>query len=620
MEKNSKDCIKEYLNLAEREMLKLNHPYVGSEHLILALLKNDEIANICDNYDLSYELFKSELINIIGKSNMKTTTVLHTPLLKSIINDAKVDAKENNNGIVTPSHLFISILESGDGIGVRILISLGIDLESIYKELKRSFNPIFNEIKKYGYDLSLNDTELVGRDNEIDSIVEILLRKNKNNPLLVGDAGVGKTAIVEALAKKISNGEFERFKGYKIFNLDMSLLLAGSKYRGDFEERLNTVISEVIKNKKIILFIDEIHTIMNAGGSEGAIDAANILKPYMSRGDLKIIGATTKYEYDKYISKDKALVRRFDVVIINEPDNIMVKDILYKVKNKYKKHHNINITKNNLDMILDYSNKFLIDKKNPDRTIDLLDSVCSQVKNSGKNNITKEDIERVVSRKINRKLKFDKDKIINNLTEKIYGQDESIKMILDIINENNGFKSILLLGGIGVGKSLSVKEISSELGMNFIHIDMSEYSNYYSVNSIYNGEESLYNKLKNNSIILFDNIEKCNINILNIIMKIIDDKKIKDKELDNSIVFLSATNKVKYNIGFNKCVDSIYYDKKEVLENVDYVIRFNDIKEEDINKYIEFNDIKNFDINLCDYKNYGFRGVKISLNSKNIMK
>ena len=620
MGKNSKDCVKEYLNLAEREMLKLNHPYVGSEHLILALLKNEEIANICDNYDLSYGLFKNELINIIGKSNMKTTTVLHTPLLKSIINDAKVDAKENNNGVVTPSHLFISILESGDGIGVRILISLGIDLESIYKELKRSFNPIFNEIKKYGFDLSENDTVLVGRDNEIDSIVEILLRKNKNNPLLVGEAGVGKTAIVEALAKKISNGEYKMFKGYKIFNLDMSLLLAGSKYRGDFEERLNTVINEVINNKNIILFIDEIHTIMNAGGSEGAIDAANILKPYMSRGDLKIIGATTKYEFDKYISKDKALVRRFDVVTINEPDNIMVKDILYKVKNKYKQYHNINITKNNLDMILDYSNKFLIDKKNPDRTIDLLDSVCSQVKNLGKNNITKEDIERIVSRKINRKLKFDKDKIITNLSEKIYGQDEAIKMILDIINENNGFKSILLLGGIGVGKSLSVKETSSELGMNFIHIDMSEYSNYYSVNSIYNGEESLYNKLKNNSIILFDNIEKCNINILNIIMKIIDDKKIKDKELDNSIVFLSATNKVKYNIGFNKCVDSIYYDKKEVLENVDYVIRFNDISEEDINKYIEFNDIKNFDINLCDYKNYGFRGVKISLNSKNMMK
>lgn len=620
MDKNSKDCVKEYLKLAEREMLKLNHPYVGSEHLILALLKNKEIIDICDNYDLSYNLFKNELINVIGISNVKSTTILHTPLLKSIINDAKRDAKENNKGIVTPQHLLISVLESGDGIGVRILISLGIDLEGIYKELKKEFNPILNTLNKYGYNLSINDTVLVGRNNELDQIVEILLRKNKNNPLLVGEAGVGKTAIIEALATKINNDEYLELKGYKIFNLDMSLLLSGSKYRGDFEERLNAVIKEVIDNGKIILFIDEIHTIMNAGGSEGAIDAANILKPYLSKGDLKIIGATTTNEYDKYISKDKALVRRFDVVNISEPDLEMVKDIIYKIKDKYKKYHNINITKSNLDMIIDYSNKFIVDKKNPDKTIDVLDSVCSLVKNNGKKTISKSDIECVIGRKINRKLKFDKEVILNNLSSKVYGQNDAINNILDIIESNEGFKSILLLGGIGVGKTLSIKELCRELGMNLVQIDMSEYCNYYSFNNIYSGDNSLYSKLKNNSIILFDNIEKCNINVMNTLMKILDDKKIKDKVIDNCIVFLSATNKVKYNIGFNKCIDSIYYDKKEVLENVDYIIKFNDITEEEVNKFIEYNGIKNFDIAMCDYKNYGFRGVKISLNSKNIIK
>ena len=619
MDKNSKDCVKEYLKLAEREMLKLNHPYVGSEHLILALLKNKEIISICDEYNLTYELFKSELINIIGTSNVKSTTILHTPLLKSIINDAKIDAKENNKGIVTPYHLMISVLESGDGIGVRILISLGIDLEGIYKELKKSFNPIFNILSKYAYDMSNNDTVLVGRDIELDQIVEILLRKNKNNPLLVGEAGVGKTALVEALATKINKDEYLELKGYKVFNLDMSLLLSGSKYRGDFEERLNSVIKEVIENGKIILFLDEIHTIMSAGGSEGAIDAANILKPYLSKGDLKIIGATTTNEYDKYISKDKALVRRFDIVNVSEPNLEMVKDILYKVKDKYKKYHNITITKNNLDMIIDYSNKFIVDKKNPDKTIDVLDSVCSLVKNSGKKTISESDIECIIGRKINRKLKFDKEIILTNLSNKVYGQKEVMSEILNII-ENDGFQSILLLGGIGVGKTLCVKELSRELGMNLIHIDMSEYSNYYSFNNVYNGENSLYSKLKNNSVILFDNIEKCNITILNVIMKIIDERKIKDKVIDNCIVFLSATNKVKYNIGFSRCIDSVYYDKKEILDSVDYVVKFNDICEEDVNKYIEYNGIKNFDIAMCDYKNYGFRGVKISLNSKNIIK
>lgn len=619
MDKNSKDCVKEYLKLAEREMLKLNHPYVGSEHLILALLKNKEIISICDEYNLTYDLFKSELINIIGTSNVKSTTILHTPLLKSIINDAKIDAKENNKGIVTPYHLMISVLESGDGIGVRILISLGIDLEGIYKELKKSFNPIFNILSKYAYDMSNNDTVLVGRDIELDQIVEILLRKNKNNPLLVGEAGVGKTALVEALAMKINKDEYLELKGYKVFNLDMSLLLSGSKYRGDFEERLNSVIKEVIENGKIILFIDEIHTIMSAGGSEGAIDAANILKPYLSKGDLKIIGATTTNEYDKYISKDKALVRRFDIVNVSEPNLEMVKDILYKVKDKYKKYHNITITKNNLDMIIDYSNKFIVDKKNPDKTIDVLDSVCSLVKNSGKKTISESDIECIIGRKINRKLKFDKEIILTNLSNKVYGQKEVMSEILNII-ENDGFQSILLLGGIGVGKTLCVKELSRELGMNLIHIDMSEYSNYYSFNNVYNGENSLYSKLKNNSVILFDNIEKCNITILNVIMKIIDERKIKDKVIDNCIVFLSATNKVKYNIGFSRCIDSVYYDKKEILDSVDYVVKFNDICEEDVNKYIEYNGIKNFDIAMCDYRNYGFRGVKISLNSKNIIK
>ncbi len=620
MDKKNSDSLDKILSLAEKEMLKLNHPYVGSEHLLLALLKDKSIKSICDEYDLTYELFKEELINVIGKSNVKTTTILHTPLLKNIINDAKKDAKENNDGIVTPNHLMISILESGDGIGVRILISLGIDLESIYKDLKRTYNPIFNSLKKYGYDLSINDTVLVGRNDEINQIVEILFRKNKNNPLLVGDAGVGKTAIVEALATKIYNGEYDKFKNYKIFNLDMSLLLAGSKYRGDFEERLNTVIKEVIDNGKIILFIDEIHTIMNAGGSEGAIDAANILKPYLCKDKLKIIGATTTSEYKKYISKDKALVRRFDIVNINEPTIDETKDILYKVKDNYKKYHGINITKNNLELMLNLSNKYMVDKKNPDKVIDLLDSVCSYVKNNNKKSISKSDIESVLSRKINRKFEFNKDLILKNLLSKIYGQDNAIEKILSIMEDRGTFKSILLLGGIGVGKSISVKEIASEVCMNFISIDMGEYSNYYSINNIYSGEFSLYNKLEDNSIILFDNIEKSNLCVLDVILKIIYEKKIKDKSIDNSIVFLSATNKVKYPIGFSKNIDNVSYNNKKVLETVDYIINYNDINEEAINKFIEFNNIKDFDYRNCDYVNYGFRGVKISLSSKNFMK
>lgn len=617
MDKNSK-YLDEIVKLAEKEMLKLNHPYVGSEHLILALLHNSDIKDICASYGLTYQLFKNELIDIIGKSNVKTTTILHTPLLKSIISDAKKDALENNNGIVTPNHLMISVLESGDGIGVRILISCGVDLEGIYKDLKNSFNPLFNILNKYGYDMSDNDTDLIGRDEEINDIIEILLRKNKNNPLLVGDAGVGKTAIVESLAKKIN--ECDSLKDYKIYNLDMSLVLSGSKYRGDFEERLNEIIKEVINNGKIILFIDEIHTIMSAGGSEGAIDAANILKPYLCKNKLKIIGATTNYEYDKYISKDKALVRRFDVVYIKEPNKEDTFDILLKLKNKYKKYYGVEINNNNLKMILELSDKYITDKKNPDKVLDLLDSVCSCVKNNNGKSVTKEYINKVLSRKINRKLEFNKELVLNNIKNKLYGQDNVIKKLLDIIEEGNNFKTILLSGGVGVGKSMCVKELANEMCMNFISFDMSEYNGYYGVNNFYTGSDSLYNKVNDNSIILFDNIEKCNSSVLSNIINVISEGKVRDKDIKNSIIFLTATNNIKYNIGFSNSNKREVYNNKDIIDKVKYVINFNDINKDAIDKYLLNNKIDNFDYDMCDYENYGFRAVKISMNSKNLVR
>lgn len=617
MDKNSK-YLDEIVKLAEKEMLKLNHPYVGSEHLILALLHNSDIKDICASYGLTYQLFKNELIDIIGKSNVKTTTILHTPLLKSIISDAKKDALENNNGIVTPNHLMISVLESGDGIGVRILISCGVDLEGIYKDLKNSFNPLFNILNKYGYDMSDNDTNLIGRGEEINDIIEILLRKNKNNPLLVGDAGVGKTAIVESLAKKII--ECDSLKDYKIYNLDMSLILSGSKYRGDFEERLNEIIKEVINNGKIILFIDEIHTIMSAGGSEGAIDAANILKPYLCKNKLKIIGATTNYEYDKYISKDKALVRRFDVVYIKEPNKEDTFDILLKLKNKYKKYYGVEINNNNLKMILELSDKYITDKKNPDKVLDLLDSVCSCVKNNNGKSVTKEYINKVLSRKINRKLEFNKELVLNNIKNKLYGQDNVIKELLDIIEKGNNFKTILLSGGVGVGKSMCVKELANEMCMNFISFDMSEYNGYYGVNNFYTGSDSLYNKVNDNSIILFDNIEKCNSSVLSNIINVISEGKIRDKDIKNSIIFLTATNNIKYNIGFSNSNKREVYNDKDIIDKVKYVINFNDINKDAIDKYLLNNKIDNFDYDMCDYENYGFRAVKISMNSKNLVR
>ena len=311
---------------AEKLRKTLKHPYVGSEHLLLAILDSENIVSKkLKLYGLTYEIFKSELINIVGKSNKDTDFVLYTPLLKRIIESANNDAAENNDGKVTERHLFIAMLEEGEGIAIRIMLGLDIDLDGIYEELK--FNLVGNkneklEIMEIGNNLNktVDESEtVIGRDEEIASVIEALLRKKKSNPLLIGKAGVGKTAIVEELVRRIKHGLVpQELLGKTIVMLEMGALVSGTKYRGEFEERLTKIIKEVIENQNIILFIDEIHTMMNAGGAEGAINAADILKPYLARGEIKCIGATTLEEYYNSIYKDKALERRFFAIQVKK--------------------------------------------------------------------------------------------------------------------------------------------------------------------------------------------------------------------------------------------------------------------------------------------------------------
>ena len=298
---------------AEEERYNLHHPYVGSEHLLLAMLKSDnKIKAKLAEYNLTYEIFKEELIKIVGipKKNMEVN--LYTPLLKRILASALNDAKENNKGVVTTSHLLIAMLDEGEGIAIRIMIGLDINLDDLYDELKVKPNDIVNsKLELFNVGTILNDKvasfdTVIGREKELNNLIEVLLRKKKSNPLLIGSAGVGKTAIVEELARRIKNKEVPTMLEDKIIvELPMGDLVSGTKYRGEFEERLTKIIKEVIKNKNIILFIDEVHTMVNAGGAEGAINAGDILKPYLARGELKVIGATTTGEYEKFIAKDK---------------------------------------------------------------------------------------------------------------------------------------------------------------------------------------------------------------------------------------------------------------------------------------------------------------------------
>lgn len=378
---------------AKLEMLELKHPYIGTEHLVLSMLSHSKkIKEKLSSYHLDYEIFKKEIIKVLGIGEENNSLFLYTPLLKKIINSAILDSKDNNDGVVTTEHLFSSLLEEGEGVAIRIFLSMGIDINAMYAEfatsLVKKVKPKKNRkllIEELGINLNekaknnLTDP-VIDRDKEIERVLEILCRRTKNNPILIGNAGVGKTAIVEELAKRIVTNEVPDYlKNKKIISLDMATTVAGTKYRGEFEERMKKILNEIETNDDIILFIDEIHTLVGAGGAEGAIDASNILKPALARGHLRSIGATTVEEYKKFIEKDKALERRFQKVNIEEPSYEKTLEILTKLKPIYEKFHKVILQPELLEDIVKLSAKYIYDRSEPDKSIDIMDEVCSRV-------------------------------------------------------------------------------------------------------------------------------------------------------------------------------------------------------------------------------------------------
>ena len=584
--------ISKIFKCAEEEMLSLHHPYVGSEHLLLSLLKNSTtISNIAKKYDLTYESFRKELILVVGSSSKKSTYILYTPLLKRIINLSLEEASEKKEKL-NALHLFKALLEEGEGIAIRLLYGMDINLEKLYDELKDNTkkNNKKLEILNIGKDLMDStdmDEQVIGRDKEISLIIETLIRKNKNNPLLVGDAGVGKTAIVEELVRRIKRKEVPALiQNKKIISLEMGSLVAGTKYRGEFEEKLNKVIKELENNPDIILFIDEIHTIVNAGGAEGAINASDILKPYLARGKIKIIGATTTNEYNRFILKDKALTRRFELIRVLEPKIPETIDILNKIKKSFEKHYNIKISKDNIKDIVELSNKYILDRNNPDKSLDILDSVCAMKEvdsytinkiadlRKEKENIIKEketmvkendfkkalyfhnkelEIEDKINKINNKSGRITKTDIMNLLLKKynipkldfnnldkylnknIIGQEEAIAKIVSLIKSHNSGKplSLLITGSTGVGKTQTIKLISKYLSIPLLKLDMSEYNSDISITRLigspsgYIGYDdgSLFDKIKMEpfTCILVDEIEKASPKVLNLFLQILDE-------------------------------------------------------------------------------------------------
>lgn len=527
------------LKSAEGEMLNLRHPYVGTEHLLLALLKRDRVKKICYKFNLTYTGFRDELVRLIGQASKKSEVILYTPLLKLVIDNAYNKSYDEHKEM-DELYLLSSLFGESDGIALRVAYNMGVDTDALVKELDKP--KILSSIGVCLTDKEIDKIYL--RDKELDEVMEILLRKGKNNPLLVGDPGVGKTAIAYELARRIKCGNVpDRLKGKEVYLVSTSSLVSGTKYRGEFEERVNGLINEVIRNGNIILFIDEIHTIMKTGSSEAGVDGANILKPYLARNDLKIIGATTKREYDEYLKKDGAFARRFAKVIVNEPSLKDTVTILNKLKKSYEEFYNLKINSNVIKYLVDLCDKYLPNSYNPDKSIDILDTSLSKIALEGKKRIlTKEDVYEVISKRCNISLVSDEnlDRVRAVLSDK-YSEalaDNVVKMF------KCRDKSKYMVFSGSDDKRRAPFDIGKCLGVNVIDIDCALYNDEYSLNKFVS-TNYLYNKISDNpfSLVVFDNYNKRG-RVLDNIIRMMKDKGYIENNmnerlyLDKSVMFL----------------------------------------------------------------------------------
>ena len=383
------------LQQARRESYSLNHDYVGNEHILLALMKTGSIATkALEQSGANYDLFRSIVINNLGKGTSVKPATGYNKDVQILLDRTRYIAGKRKDNYVGEEHLLLALLEDSESfVNIMFLLS-GIDKEKVEANLinllkqrpktKSEGIGLPEDVLKFAKDLNQMSKDgridpVIARDKEIERVIQILLRRTKNNPILIGEPGVGKTAIAEGLAQKIVNGEVPKVMRKKtILSLDIAQMLAGTKYRGDFEERLKKMIDEVARRDDVVLFIDEFHMVLGAGAAEGSMDAANILKPVLAKGEIQIIGATTTDEYRKHVEKDSALARRLQTIQVDEPSLDDTKEILNGLKKKYEDHHNVVITEEAIDASVELSDRYITDRFFPDKAIDLIDEACSK--------------------------------------------------------------------------------------------------------------------------------------------------------------------------------------------------------------------------------------------------
>ena len=597
----------EAVQKAQEIALGGQHPAIEPAHLLKGLLSEDENVTpfLLKKMEVNIPRLTQQVDDILGSMPRVSGGQVY---LSNDANQALVQAQQRatkmNDEFVSVEHLLLGLLGGRDrvsqllkdaGCSEKSLLAAIADLRKGSKVTSQNQEQTMNALNKYAKNLNQlaqagKLDPVIGRDDEIRRVLQILSRRTKNNPILIGEPGVGKTAIAEGLAQRIVSGDVaENLKSKTIFSLDMGALIAGAKYKGEFEERLKSVIREVNESDgEIILFIDEIHTLVGAGGGEGAMDAANILKPALARGELRAIGATTLAEYQKYFEKDKALERRFQSVLIDEPSVPDTISILRGLKERYEVHHRVRIKDEAIIAAAELSHRYISDRFLPDKAIDLIDEAgaASQLTTVPEPQIKKEDIADVLAKtcKVDAlAMKADDDNtqletLAPRLLAKIYGQDEAIRQVVEsvqmskagLLDDNKPLASLLFVGPTGVGKTEVARVLAQELGITLLRFDMSEYTEKHTVAKLigspagYVGYEDgglLTDAIRKtpNCVLLLDEIEKAHQDIYNILLQVMDyarltDNKGRKADFRNVILIMTSNAGAQFaaqaNIGF----------------------------------------------------------------------